>query len=54
MKVIVVERFVDKYTKEFYKKDQKIEVTKARYEENKKYVKPVEKQNKKNEENGEG
>ena len=41
MKVKVIERFVDKNTKEFYKIDQILEVTKDRYEEIKKYVEPI-------------
>lgn len=38
MKVRVIERFNDKNTKEFYKLNQEIEVSKERYEEIKKYV----------------
>lgn len=41
MKVKVIERFVDKNTKEFYKIDQILEITKDRYEEVKKYVEPI-------------
>lgn len=38
MKVRVIERFNDKNTKEFYKLNQEIDVSKERYEEIKKYV----------------
>lgn len=42
MKCIVTKRFNDKNTKKFYKLNQEIEVSKERYEEIKKYVKPFE------------
>lgn len=38
MRVKVINIFVDKNTKERYKLNQKLEVTKERYEEIKKYV----------------
>lgn len=38
MRVRVIERFNDKNTKEFYKLNRELEVSKERYEEIKKYV----------------
>jgi len=39
MKCIVIKRFNDKNTKEFYQLNQEIEVSEERYEEIKEYVK---------------
>ena len=38
MKVKVIKRFNDKYTKEYYKLNKELEVTEERYQEIKKYV----------------
>lgn len=42
MKVRIIERFNDIETKEFYKLNKIIEISKERYEQIKKYVKKVE------------
>ena len=51
MKVKVIQRFVDKYTDEFYKIDQIIDVSKKRYLEIEKYVTLIEDTENKNTEN---
>ena len=51
MKVKVIQRFVDKYTDEFYKIDQIIDVSKKRYLEIEKYVTLIEDTENKNAEN---
>lgn len=42
MKVKVIERFVDKYTNEFYKLNQILDIPKNRYNEIKQYVEIIE------------
>ena len=43
MKVKVIKRFVDKYTNEFYKLNQILDISKDRYNEIRQYVDIIEK-----------